>query len=198
MDTTSELYIWALNFLLVIGVLLIPIGLGFIFVPDKLFKVAARLNRWIMTDHFFDKINKPIYKERFFYRHHRIFGIFIILFSLFCIYMLTVYIGMGSMTVNLEKLAESEFEKWLFVILYYLLLVAVFLTLIFGLIMFLRPSALKSFESWSNHWIDAETPLKVLDREKDLPDRFLLGNPRIFGLLIVIAAIYIILSVIRI
>jgi cytochrome b561 len=194
MNYTNEFYTWILNFLFVIGVLLFLVGLGFMLIPDKLFKTANKLNHWIVTDRFFNKLNAPIYKERFFYRHHQVFGILVLLVSVVCLYMLTFYVGSENITDNIVKLAESEFEKWLFVILYYLLIAAIFPVIIFGLIMFIRPSALKSFEAWGNRWIDTDGPLKILDENKDLPDRILSGNPRIFGLIVTISAIYIIWS----
>jgi hypothetical protein len=195
MNYTNEFYTWTLDFLFVTGILLVPVGIGFMLIPDKVFNIANKLNRWIATDSFFKKLSMPIYKERFFYRHHRLFGFFILLASAICLFMLTVYIGVDSITASLLKLAESEFEKWLFYVLYYVLIAAIILAFLFGLIMFIRPSALKSFEVWSNRWIDTEGPLKILDRNKDLPDRILPGNPRIFGLVVTLSAIYIIWNV---
>jgi len=193
MNYTSELYLWISNVLLIIGILLLPIGLGFFLFPDKMLNFANRMNKWIATDHFFNQINKPRYKESYFYRHHRIFGCVIVLASIASLYSLTFYIGVESVTGILVRLAESEFEKWLFVILYYLLIAGVSLAVIFGLIMFVRPSALKSFEKWSNHWVDTDTPLKAVDKQNDLPDRILPGNhPRIFGFCIILGASYII------
>jgi len=194
MNLTNEFYTWALDFLFIIGVFLIPVGLGFMLVPDKLFKMANKLNRWVHTDSFFNKINAPVYKERFFYRHHRAFGISVLIVSVVCLYMLTFFIGIETIMADLVKLAGSEFEKWLFVILYYLLITANILAFLFGLVMVIRPSALKPFEAWGNRWIDTDGPLKVLDRKKDLPDRILPGNPRIFGFFVTLAAIYIIWS----
>lgn len=194
MNLSNEVYTWALSFLFIIGVLLIPVGLGFMLIPEKIFKIANKMNHWIATDGFFNKINAPVYKERFFYRHHQVFGILVLLASIICLYMLTFYIGVENITVNLLKLAGSEFEKWLFVILYYLLIAAIILAFLFSLIMVIRPSLLKSFEAWGNRWIDTDDPLKVLDRKKDLPDRILPGNPRIFGFFVTLAAIYIIWS----
>ena len=186
MNVTNEFYSFALDFLFVIGVLLVPVGVSFMLIPNKVFNIANKLNRWVATDSFFNKLDTPIYKERFFYRHHQLFGFTVLLVSAVCLFMLTVY------TV---KLAESEFEKWLFHVLYYMLIVAIMLAFLFGLIMFIRPSALKSFETWGNRWIDTEEPLKMLDQNKNLPDRILPGNPRVFGLAVTLAAIYIIWNV---
>jgi hypothetical protein len=195
MNYTNELYSWAFQLLLILGVLLIPVGLGFMFVPDRIFKVASRLNCWIATDVLFNKINAPVYKERFFYRHHQTAGIAIIIFSSACLYMLTSYLEIETITAYLLLLAESELEKWLFVNLYYLLVAALFFAFLFGIVMFMRPSALKSFEEWSNRWVDTDGALKILDKNKDLPDKILSGNPRFFGFMVTMAAIYIIWSV---
>jgi hypothetical protein len=195
MNYSGEFYLWILNIIFIIGVLLLPVGLGFCFLPDKMFKLANRMNKWIVTDHFFNAINKPRYKEHFFYRHHKLVGFFIVVLSVMSLYSLTFYMGIDRTTDILLKFSESEFEKWIFVVLYYSLIVAISLSIIFGIIMFIRPSLLKSFEEWSNHWIDTDTPLKKLDKQNNIPDKILPGKePRIFGVFIILAAFYIIWS----
>jgi len=192
MNVTFEFYPWTQNVLFIIGIILLPVGAGFIFIPDKIFKLANGLNYWVATDKLFNKLNRPRYKEVYFYRHHRVFGMVIIFASIACLYMPTVYISVETLLHYLPSFAESKFEKWLFVVLYYLLITAISLAVIFPVIMFIRPSALKSFEKWSNYWVDTDTPLKILDNQKKLPDRILPGNPRIFGCFVVLAALYII------
>jgi hypothetical protein len=193
MNYSNELYAWMQNVLFIIGILLLPVGVAFSFIPGKMFNLANKMNKWVATDHFFNEINKPRYKESFFYRHHRVFGAVIVLISIASLYSLTLYIGVGSISQVLIRLAESEFEKWLFIILYYILIVAIVLAAIFGIFMFIRPSALKTFEKWSNHWIDTDGLLKTLDRQNNVPDKILPGNhPRIFGGIVMLAAIYII------
>ena len=106
--------------------------------------------------------------------------------------MMIFYAGIDSTAEKLLTVAESEFEKWLFVTAYYLLIGAMFLSLLFGLIMFIRPSALKSFEAWGNHWVDTDDSLKTLDKNKELFDWVLPRNQRIFGFFVTVGAIYII------
>jgi hypothetical protein len=193
MNYSNELYQWLLEVIFIIGILLLPVGIGFCLLPNKMFELANRMNKWVSTEHIFHVINKPRYKESFFYRHHRIFGVIIIIASIVSLYLLSFYIGVDSVLNILIRLAESEFEKWLFVILYYLLIAAICLVIIFGIIMTIRPSLLKSVEKWSNHWVDTDAPLKKLDKQNDMPDKILPGkNPRIFGFIIILAAIYII------
>ncbi|GEM_PF-3137289 len=191
MNFSNYAALWIGNTLFIIGVILLFIGVGFILFPDKIFKLAGRLNFWVNTESFFNRINKPRYKEVYFYRHHKIFGAIIFISTLVCLYTMVISIGIESTTNSLMNISKSEFEGWLFVNLYYILIFTNILAVIFGIIMIIRPSALKTFEIWSNHWVDTDSSLKKLDAQKDLPDRILPGNPRIFGLFIIFGAIYI-------
>ena len=195
MNYTTEFYSLTHNLFFVIGILLFLVGIGFMFIPDKLFKIANKLNYWVSTEGVFHKLNKPIYKERYVYRHHRVFGILIIIASITCLYMLTIHIGIENVTTKLLMLAQSELEKWLFVVLYYILIALIILTFIFGVLMYIRPSSLKSLEALGNHWVDTDGPLKIMDKKKDLPDRILLDNPRIIGFCVIMAAVYIIWNI---
>ena len=192
MNYSTEILSWAQEVLFVIGVFMVPVGLGFMLIPEKTTKLANKVNRWVATDVFFNKLNAPVYNDRFFYRHHRVFGALVVSTSLACLYMMIFYAGIDSTAEKLLTVAESEFEKWLFVTAYYLLIGAMFLSLLFGLIMFIRPSALKSFEAWGNHWVDTDDSLKTLDKNKELFDWVLPRNQRIFGFFVTVGAIYII------
>lgn len=195
MNYSNELYIWVQNIIFIIGILLLPVGFAFSFMPEKMFNLANKMNKWVATDNFFNELNKPRYKESYFYRHHQIVGAIIFLSSVTCFYYLSFYVGIESITEVLIKLAESEFEKWLFLMLYYILMVAISLVAIFGIFMFKRPSTLKKFEKWSNQWIDTDESLSSLDRQNNVPDKVLPGNhPRIFGGVIILAAIYMLWS----
>ncbi len=196
MNITNELTVWFLQFLFVIGLILVPIGFGFLFIPNKVFQWASSLNKWVSTDSFFQKINQPIYRERFFYRHHRLFGLTFSIIGIGCFYMLTFYLGYETVHSYVIKLADSEFEKWLFIVLYNMLIMALLIAIVISIFIFVRPSSLKNIESVANRWIDSDEPLKVLDKNQDLPDQILLGNPRVFGLIVILAAIYIIWSLI--
>lgn len=192
--STTETYLWLTSSLLVLGILLIPLGLSFLFLPEKMTRIGERLNNWISTEHFFDSLNKPRYQERLVYRYHRLFGSFIIAASLISIYMLYFYTDVKPLMQKITLMAETAFGKWLLESLYYILLGANALAFVVGLIIFIRPSLLKTLEEKANSWIETEEKLKVLDRTKELPDTVLPGNPRIFGTLILIGALYIIVN----
>ena len=194
MLATIELVNWIMGSLFILGVLLIPIGLGFIFIPEKIFQVGEKLNKWISTEKFFNTINKPLYHEKFFYRHHRIFGIFVIFFSLSSIYTMMFYENMSNITDKFNLITDTVFTEWLLGAIYYILIAGNVLAFFIGIVIFVRPSTLKILENKANKWVDIESTLEGLNKRKDLPDTVLPGNPRIFGTLILIGAIIIIVS----
>lgn len=195
MTTTTadtEFYLWLQAALFWIGVLLVPLGAGLVLIPDKVLALAGSLNRWISTKPFFDQINRPRYQERAFYRHHRLFGALIVVLSLISLYMLDLYIAPRDLVAQLIRLAETEFGKWLLVSLYYLLLICLVLALIIGIIVFIRPSLLKSLETWGNRWVDIDRTLEQLDEVHEIPPNILPGRPRWFGLFVLLGAAYMI------
>jgi hypothetical protein len=198
MSVTGETYIWLMSSLFVLGVLLIPLGLSFLFIPDKLSQIGNRLNRWINTEHFFDAINRPRYQERVIYRYHHLVGISVIVCTVICIYMMLFYTDVTQIIDKLLLMTDSVFAKTVLASLYYALVCANMLAFIVGLILVIRPSVLKRMEGISNRWFETEKKLKILDTTRELPESMFPGNPRIFGTMILIGAIYIIMSTMEI
>ena len=194
MSATNEIYIWIMSSLFVLGVLLVPLGLSFLLIPEKILQIGEKLDTWVHTDHIFNFLNKPRYHERFVYRYHHVFGILVMFFTVVCIYMMYFYTDVTILIEQLSLMMETEFGKWLIVSLYYILLGANILAFIIGFIILIRPSVLKTLENKANQWIDSDEKLKVLDSTRDLPKSVFPGNPRIFGTLVLIGGIYIIMN----
>lgn len=188
----TEFYLWLQATLFWVGILLVPLGLALIFAPSRVMAVADSLNRWISTKAFFESINRPRYHERFFYRHHRVFGFIIAAASLICLYMLGLYMEPRELIFRLVRLAQSEFGKWLLTSLYYVLVISLFLSFIIGIIVLIRPSLLKSLEAWGNRWVDTDSTLEQLDEVHEIPTSILPGRPRWFGLFVLLGAGYMI------
>ncbi len=190
-STDSQTTLWLVSALFWIGVVLIPLGLLLVLRPQKATRLAELLNRWISTQNFFEAINKPRYQEKYFYRYHHLLGLVIVLLSSVSIYMLVFHSGVETTASYFVKLAQSEFERWLFVNLYYVLVFVMFISLLIGGIVLARPSALKKLESWGNRWIATEDKLRPLDEVHDLPRNILSEKPRLFGLFVLLGATYI-------
>ena len=183
---------WLLTSLFCLGILFVPIGLALVVIPDRMMEWGKSANRWISTTAFFDALDKPRNHERFYYKQHRLIGGIIFLLSAMSIYMLALNTGVGVTAAGLEKLTTIEFDKWLLQTGYYILLVLCFLTLIAGIVIFIRPSLLKSLEEWGNRWVDTQKPLQHFDDVHDIPESIFPGKPRLFGGFVLVCAFYII------
>ena len=168
-----------------------PLGLFLLIAPSRVARLGEIMNRWVSTQAFFDAINRPRYQEKFIYRHHRIFGGVVSLLSICTLYMLVFYSGMEVTAGFFESLAQTSFERWLFTNLYYMLVFVVVLALACGVVIFVRPSALKRLEAWSNRWIATDDKLKTLDEVHELPGGIFSSRPRLFGIFVLLGAFYI-------
>ena len=183
--------IWLASSLFWVGALLVPLGLFLLLAPTRVARLGEIMNRWVSTQKFFDAINRPRYQEKFVYRHHRIFGIVVTLLSVCVLYMLVFYSGMEVTVGYFQGLAQSGFENWLFTNLYYILVFVVSLALVCGIVIFIRPSALKRVEAWSNQWVATEDKLKPLDEVHEIPGGIFSSRPRLFGVFVLLGACYI-------
>lgn len=170
------------------GVLLI-FGLALVVIPEQTRRIVHLLNRWVSTEDFFAAINKPRYQEHSIYRYHRIFGALFAIFAALSIYMLGFYTSIETSLKGLEAFAEGAFYKWLFIILYYVLLGLNVIVLGISMVVFVKPSLLKHVESWSNRWITTDN-FEALDRVHDISENDLPGRPRLFGAFVSISALY--------
>ena len=183
---------WLTTSLFCLGVVFIPVGLALILFPAQVLAWGNSVNRWISTTAFFGALDLSRDHERFYYKHHRFFGGLIIILAAVSIYMLAYYIGLDATVAGLQKLAVSAFGQWLLVNCYYILISLCGLALVAGLIILIRPSLLKSLETWGNRWIDTQAPLKRFDEVHEIPTNILPGKPRLFGCFVLIGAIYIV------
>ena len=194
MSYSSTIYVIFMDSLFIIGLILLPLGFSFLFIPEKTLKVTKKLNHWVSTEPFFHILNKPRYQEKFIYRYHRIFGLIFTVVSTMCLYMLLFYTDTSVLIKNMSLLTYTAFGDWLLESLFYIFVAANILALIIGLITFFRPSILKSFESIANKWVDTDKKLEVLDKTRSFPESIFLKNPRIFGLFVILGATWIIIN----
>ena len=183
--------IWLVSSLFWIGALLVPLGLFLLIAPGRAERMGEIMNRWISTRTFFEALNKPRYQEKHFYRHHRLLGAVVALLSVGSIYVLVFYAGMTDTAGYFQRLARSDFEHWLFTNLYYILVAVLVLTLVCGIVIFARPSALRRLEAWSNRWVMTDEKLETLDEMHELPGNVFSSRPRLFGIFILLGAAYI-------
>lgn len=183
---------WLLTVLFYLGVFFIVLGLALIVMPKAVMGWGESMNRWVSTNLFFNSLDAPRNHERIFYKYHRLFGIVIILGSAFSIYFLMIRNGVRSTAESVASLSDSLLASWLLETGYYILSGGCILAIMAGIIIFLRPSVLKSVESWGNRWIDTGSRLEQFDRVHEIPTNVLPGKPRIFGVFVLLSSIYIV------
>lgn len=168
------------------------VGLCFLLLPAQMIRLSLKLNQWISTEKFFNKLEEQRHGERFLYRHHVIFGMFLITAAAYIFYSFMF-------SFNPEKFSISIFtstsaNQWLIQSLVFINLLLSFLIFLIGIIVTIRPSVLKGFETVMNRWIIVDDSLKKLDVQMKVPDTMFTRRPRLMGLLIVIGSIYILIN----
>ena len=188
---TNVMGTWFATSLFCLGILFVPVGLALIIMPTRFLTWGNSVNRWISTSTFFNTLDKPRNYERFYYKHHRIFGAVIVVLAAVTIYMLVFHADLDATTAAVQKLAMSVFGKWLLKTCLYILIGLSVLALIAGIVIFIRPSLLKSMEALGNRWIDTGAPLDRFNEVHDIPANILPGRPRLFGCFVLLGALYI-------
>ncbi len=133
--------------------------------------------------------SRPIVStERFFYRHHRAFGAFLMLGSLYTLYRLSFSANPSQMAALLFGDAPSPLLLGLAEGgIHFLWLSNAFIPT-FGLIVFARPSLLKELEQWANRRVGDRFNLitNVRHQVRTLAQR----HPRTLGVLLLLAGMY--------
>ncbi len=102
---------------------------------------------------------RPMRVERFVYRHHRWFGAGIVVGSFFTLVALGIY---AQQITALKAGNNHSIEGWLWESLILFVVLGNFFTLAAGVLILMRPSGLKGFESWANRSVDGSEVREAL------------------------------------
>ena len=185
-------YTFIVTLLFWAALVILCLGLFMIAAPQQVLRLGQKLNRWVSTDEFFRKLDAPHYGERFFYRHHLLFGGLIILGGAYIFYRFVFVFKAGSYILPL--VASGSVNQWLTASLIFINVLFSLLALVIGAVVILRPSLLKRLEAALNRWIVTEDSVRRLDRQLQSPDSIFLRRPRLVGLIILIGSLYIVVN----
>ncbi|GIX22270.1 MAG: hypothetical protein KatS3mg121_1053 [Gammaproteobacteria bacterium] len=158
-----------------IAALLAGVGLVALLWPAALLRWNRRSAEKVSLP--LDWLDRPIRVERWLYRRNRLAGA------------LLLAAGAYLLWAVVRRLPGAPLPAgWREALLAGGALAAV-LGLTVGLVVLLRPSALKPLERWSNRWI--ELPTAALDRESDILERWVAAHTRLFGAIVLAAAVLI-------
>ncbi len=185
---------WLMDALFWLGVSIALFGGFLLLAPASAIRLSRRLNRWVSTDGFFQILDKPRYHERFYYRWHKAVGMMLLLASLYIFYMMSFRTNISSAAALAPIFNQNEMNEWLYEAMQLFFTGVGVLGAIVGLVIFVRPSALKTLEAKANRWFKTEDTLKKLDSQYVIPENILPGNVRLFGSLVLLGGVYIMAS----
>lgn len=194
MGTMNIYQAWLAHALFWLGIIVSMVGLFLIVLPSGAMSLNRYVNKWISTDRFFRSLDQPTYKEAFFYKWHRLFGVLILLGSAYVLYMLYFRTDVNVAAKLMPVVHNFNANAWIYQSMVIFLLITNVVIFVLSLIIIIRPSLLKMAEGFFNKWIQTNRPLERLNDQYQIPDKILPGNVRLFGLLVLAGGIYIALS----
>lgn len=130
--------------------------------------------------------------DRYFYRHHEAIGLLIIAASTFTLYRAMFDIVPGKVARLLISQYPQVVAEWLIASLQYTLLLGNLFAIVVGLVIYVRPSALKDFETKANRWFTARKKTQWIQSQLGNTGEILHNQPRTLGIVILVLSTYLI------
>jgi len=182
------LFFWA-------GIAAFAIGLLIVISPPVVMRAGQVLNRWVSTERIFHDLDSPRPTERLFYRHHRIFGSLLVLGGAYVLYVFgTIGLDASKLGTNLMFFGSRTAAQWLLDSLTAVNRIFAVVAIALGIAVFYRPSVLKALENSTNRWFIVDDSLKRLDVQMAAPDRLFAHRPRLVGIIIMLASLYVVFN----
>ena len=163
--------------------------------PVHFFRVTGGLNRWMSARRALKIWETPVHWERFFYRHHRLFGIAILLATGWTLY---YFVRVYSAEPVLRILVSGPVihPSWALLLggIVWLIRIASVLAMLVACVVLIRPSLLRQFEEKSNTWVSTRKMMLPLERNRPVADGFASRHPRAAGLIIIVISCYALVS----
>ena len=173
-----------------LGVALI-VGLWMLIHPVSLLRLNDFLTTWVSTRKAMKPLTMPIKSEPFIYRHHRLFGISILLGAGYVLYTLVFRFSAATfLHAVYGSRPPAQTMVWFVEALVIILALTSILALLVGIYLVIRPSLLKGVETWSNKWITLRKPTKVFDIMRTGPEPFIAAHPRLIAGIIILGSAY--------
>lgn len=164
------------------------IGLLMMIIPNKIHALASRLDFIISTEKHFVLLDSTKHIDRYIYKYHHIFGIFI---TLGAIYTLGILGGSQISFALLPEIINPVISEWFYSALLMILLLVNIIAVLIGVIIFIRPSILKNIETKMNTWVETGHLFQKLDTPRMMEQQKPLKHPRIYGFIVFAGSIYI-------
>lgn len=160
-------------------------GLGLLIVPTAMLHIAQKLDRRFSGRRAMRPLEIPRVTEKFFYRHHRLVGVLLLIGIAAFFFVYFVKFPRDTVLARLSREIGAPLAGTLVDSASTFLLAANALIGLLGLVMIFRPSLLKPFESLANRWLSTRRALRGAETVHDPLDRFTVRHPRLVGALVV-------------
>lgn len=182
----SEIFFDASYLFIITGAFIaLILGLGLIFTPTTTLKFNEKINTRISLRKKTRTIETPIKAEAFFYKHSKINGMLLILGSVFVLYTLITF-NEQTLIPYLPKSISVPAWSWLLQAGHIFFLITCTFILLFGLVVFIRPSEIKRFEQAANHWVSTRQHFANMSKDINFTNKLVNTYPRAFGTFITI------------
>ena len=177
----SEIFFDATFLFVIVGTFIALIfGLGLIFAPTTTLKFNEKINTRISLREKTKSIETPIKSEPFFYKHSKVSGAILVFGSLFVLYTLTTF-NAYTLVPHLPKSISPATWDWLIQAGQIFFFISCTFILLFGIVIFIRPSLVKNFEQTANHWISTRQRFSKMSSDINTVNTIVNIYPRIFG-----------------
>lgn len=172
---------------LVIGVLLVVDS-------ARVMRWNHALNRWFSTRQALRPLEEPRDLKRTLYRWHRVLGVVLFAGALYTLDVL-IFRYQGAALVRVFRAAGNPtLLDIVFESIRIALIVGNIAALLAALVLVFRPSLLKGLEAWGDRQYSGRAATKPLDVMHYQPDDFVRARPRVVGVLVTIASLYVLVS----
>ncbi|MCK5001551.1 MAG: hypothetical protein KAS57_00895 [Gammaproteobacteria bacterium] len=182
------------DFFFIIGITLffisLVVGVLLLIKPAIIFRFNKQAGTKFSMRHATKFLEVPYVIDPLFYKHHRIVGAIVTLISGYILYYFSLVYDAALIA---EYVKDSVYAIALDILVnalrVFMLFTSVFIVLI-GIVIFVRPSQIKSVEAWANRWISTRQASRKLSVERDQVNLLAYKYPRITGMIIVLLSLY--------
>jgi hypothetical protein len=166
------------------------IGVMMLLKPSAVIELNRRVSTLVSLRRSTKSLETPRYVDNVFYSHHKILGSIVTLTSAYVLYYFSTVFDANIIAGSMAHGGYDDVPSVLLNAVQITMLLTSLVSLVIGVIVFIRPSQLKGFESWSNHWVSTRRASRALVEDKDQIDQLAYKNPKLVGSIVICLSIY--------
>ena len=187
----SEILFDASYLFIIIGTFIaLILGLALIFAPSFALKFNNKVNTRFSMREKTKRIETPIRSEPIFYKYSKLSGTILTVGALFVLYTLATF-NAYTLIPHLPKSLPPVIWEWIIESAQVFFYLTCSFILVFGILVFIRPSLIKGLEKAANHWISTRQGFSKMTQDINFTNKLVNAYPRVFGVSITFFSIII-------